>query len=60
MNVRSLWRGRVAGLRAAEEAEKAVAELIDAGWLFLSLDPDKKGKGRKKKDYAVNPKVLKS
>jgi putative DNA primase/helicase len=56
---RDVYRPQWAGLTGVEEAERAIAVLIDHHWLRLEQDKEDRSKtgGRPAKLYRVNPKV---
>jgi hypothetical protein len=58
VNARDLRREvRLPGLREAKKVESALETLVDAGWLRPAPARNGDGAGRRRADYAVNPRV---
>ena len=56
-HVRRLDFQHLAGLRLAKDMDEACAELADAGWIRPAGVRAGAGKGRKSKDFEVNPRI---
>ncbi|MBV9995538.1 MAG: DUF3987 domain-containing protein [Caulobacteraceae bacterium] len=55
VNTRELRRRRVAGLKKADDMERAINVLAEGGWLKFAGGRDGEREGRQRNDWLVNP-----